>query len=489
MNDQPFDFPPSQEISMKEDQNNILDADTKIITLHQEEDVNPVNDISGADTYIPDTETAVSDRSKATTGKNGAGGRRRPADQGGSDMRNVPADRNRTDPRRRPKGKSGAGTREASGNASAAVRRTPPGNTNPRSRQSSSGAANTRSGTRKTAAGRNGAGKPRTAAGALRKKKPASRRLRISHIHIGIIVLAFLIGIVGAVRLAIWNKGKASDYDPDQITTEFDTEPEDFRVPPDPQAGGSKTDDGVTTILLLGNGVLAETREEEDGIGRRLESLTGGKVYDASLNHTYLSVKNAVYEESYQTDVFSLYWITQCITLGDFTLLEDNARSWDGDSGVGDMVEMLKNLDMDTVDVITIMYDYSDYKDGRLLAGPYDETMAATCCGCLLQSVRLLQQTYPHIQIIVSSPYFACVEDEDGQLQPGSIYNNGQGTLADYMIAYKNIAVISRVSFIDNYFGTITEDNYESCLEDDKQSLNTKGRNAIAERIASFISQ
>ena len=72
-------------------------------------------------------------------------------------------------------------------------------------------------------------------------------------------------------------------------------------------------------------------------------------------------------------------------------------------------------------------------------------------------------------------------------MQPGSTYDMGQGTLADYMIAYKNIAVNSNVSFIDNYFGTITEDNHQKYLEDNKQYLNENGRKAIAERIAAFI--
>lgn len=319
------------------------------------------------------------------------------------------------------------------------------------------------------------------------KKSKKKKQMQSAYLHIIFIALILLIAIVGIIKLVKWNKGRESGYDPNEISTEFDTEPEDYFVPLDSATAALQKQDDVTSILLLGNGTLAKTKGEKDSIGMQLEAMTGGKVYDASLDHTYLSVKNAVYDEEYQSDVFSLYWLSQCIASGDFTLLTDNARSWEGDDSVQDTVEMLKSLDMASIDVITIMYDYHDYEDERLLAGPYDEAMAATCCGCLLQSIRLLQQAYPHIRIIVSSPYFCFVEDPDDQMQAGGSYDMGQGTLADYMIAYKNIAVNTNVSFIDNYFGTITADNYENYLEENQQYLNAKGREAIAERIAAFI--
>lgn len=371
--------------------------------------------------------------------------------------------------------------------------------------------AKNRSGKRVPAKSRSGNGKKqkpgtgksatRTGAAGSGRKKPATQGKRSSgtqsrkpsskipplYIHIAFIAIIALIAVVGAFKLIRWNTKGESQYDPTENTSEFDTESEDFRVPLNSSMASLQKDDGVTTILLLGNGSLAKTRGQKDSIGMRLEALTGGKVYDASLDHTYLSVKNATYDNAYPTDVFSLYWISYCISTGDYTLLRDTAQTWEGDSSVKETVEMLENLDMSSVDVITIMYDSHDYEDQRILTGPYDEAMAATCCGCLLQSVRLLQQAYPHIRIIVSSPYFAYAEDENQELQPGSTLNLGQGTLADYMVAYKNIAVACGVSFIDNYFGTITESNYETYLEEDKKNLNSKGRDAVATRIAGFI--
>lgn len=315
--------------------------------------------------------------------------------------------------------------------------------------------------------------------GKAKPKKPAA-----STVHIAFLSLIVLIAIFAVYRLAKWNRGTASDYDPNEVTTEFDVETEDYLMPMDAEMAALQKDDGITTILLLGNAPFADDRGKK-GIDGLLEELTDGKVYNGSFRNSYLSVKNAVYEESYPADVFSLYWVTMCLTTQDFTLLEDNARAWDGDEDAAETVALLKNLDMESVDVISIMYDGSDYLDERLLAGPYDDTMAASCCGCLLQSIRLIQQAYPHIRILVSSPTFGCVE-EDGKLTPGSQVNFGQGTLPDYMIAYKNIAVNAGVSFLDHYFGTITEDNYTKYLKEDGFHLNDAGRRLVAERIAKF---
>lgn len=319
--------------------------------------------------------------------------------------------------------------------------------------------------------------------GSHKKKKPDQTLF----LHLAFVAFILLIAIVGIVKLVKWNRGRESGYDPNEVTTEFDTEPEDYFVPLDSATAALQKDDSVTSILLLGNGSLAKDKGEDASVGKRLEALTGGVVYDASLDHTFLSVKNAAYDPDYPTDVFSLYWMSYCISSGDFTLLEDTAHTWEGDDTVSETVEMLKGLDMDAIDVIAIMYDYHDYESERILAGPYDETLPATCCGCLLQSIRLLQQAYPHIRIIVSSPYFNYVKDQNDEPQPAGTLDFGQGTLADYMIAYKNIAVNCNVSFIDNYFGTITADNYEQYLQDDKEHLNDKGKAAVAERIFNFI--
>ena len=50
-------------------------------------------------------------------------------------------------------------------------------------------------------------------------------------LHGGFVALILLIAVIGIVKLVMWNKGRESDYDPNEISTEFDTETEDYLLP------------------------------------------------------------------------------------------------------------------------------------------------------------------------------------------------------------------------------------------------------------------
>ena len=65
-----------------------------------------------------------------------------------------------------------------------------------------------------------------------RRKKKLTNRSSVRNsvssktllIHGGFVALILLIAVIGIVRLVQWNKGRESDYDPNEISTEFDTE-------------------------------------------------------------------------------------------------------------------------------------------------------------------------------------------------------------------------------------------------------------------------
>lgn len=321
--------------------------------------------------------------------------------------------------------------------------------------------------------------------GSRRRKKKKEKYIK--YIQLAIILLIFIIGIVVFVKLKNWSKGKDSGYDPTDLNTGFDTETEDYFVPLDSKTEALQKQDGITTVLLLGNGSIAKEKGRPDSVANQLEQKIGGKVYDASLDHTYLSVKNVVYDESDLEDSFSLFWIAQCIGLQDFTLLNNASAAWEGDDTVRETTDMLRSLDYSAIDAIVIMYDYHDFREKRMLMSPYDSELAGTCCGCLLQSIQLLRKACPQARIIVGSPFFSFVENDAGEIVSCDGLDFGEGTLADYMVAYKNIAVNENASFIDNYLGTITPDNYEDFLDDDYTHLNANGRTALADRMSIFL--
>ena len=83
--------------------------------------------------------------------------------------------------------------------------------------------------------------------------RPAKGRRPPINIHV--ILLAAIVLVIGfsAFRLYQWNKGEVLEYDPNQDTSEFDVEALDSIIPLAPDKLEGYEDDGVTTILCLGD--------------------------------------------------------------------------------------------------------------------------------------------------------------------------------------------------------------------------------------------
>ncbi len=82
--------------------------------------------------------------------------------------------------------------------------------------------------------------------------RPQGRKFHFN-IHLAFLCAIVLIIAVCAYKLYDWNKGVPSDYDPDYQTDAFDIEALDNIIPLAPDKLEGHTDDGVTTILCLGN--------------------------------------------------------------------------------------------------------------------------------------------------------------------------------------------------------------------------------------------
>lgn len=241
-------------------------------------------------------------------------------------------------------------------------------------------------------------------------------------------------------------------------------------------------DDGVTTLLCLGNSPFADNKGE-GGLAQALAREVDGVAYDASFAGSFQSLKNEAYQADYPADGVSLYSLVKAFCSGDYTSLEQAAGALGSDAE--DTVKLLKGLDFSTIDMIVIMYDLSDYIDHRPLYDPNNDSNLVTWSGSLNASLKLLDETYPHIRtVILSTP--ACGKTIDEFYVDGDIQNLGNGTIPDYLNYQMNVILSNGVSYIDNYYGVITVDNRDEYLVDDYH-LNEKGIQAIASRFGHFF--
>ena len=313
-----------------------------------------------------------------------------------------------------------------------------------------------------------------------KKKKKKKRRINI-HLILGGAMLLILIAVL--IRFFIWNMGTHSGYDPNEVTDEFDTEALDYIQPLDPELLEGREDDGVTTILALGNDPFSDERGDE-GIAELVADRLDAVVYNGAFPGSTIATKYEEYSNAYPLDGLSLYWVTAALANQNFELMNRVCADLGSESAAA-AAETLNHVDMDKVDVITIMYDLQDYMGGRIVYDDTNENNINSCCGALNASIQLIQETWPHIRIIVLSHPYGTFTAGDGTVVDGDRDDLGNGTLTDYMGWEIQICVSNGVTFIDNYYGTITVDDTDLLV--DGFHLTQEGRQKVADRIVDVL--
>lgn len=322
---------------------------------------------------------------------------------------------------------------------------------------------------------------------APRERKGAAAILSRINVHI-ILLVVFLLFIAG-VAYRLFNWGEEVDLNeifkdgPGVYNDIFDV-----IVPlttDDGQIVYPDYDDGVT-VLAFGNHPFADDRDSEESLASLIQEMTDATVYNCSIGDSYLSVTNSVIVDGENPyDAFSFYWMCVLAVCNDFDEKYQNCVAVLGENAPPEAMEVyntLKSIDMNTVDVITVLYDGSDYLAGRKMFDDDNPEDIEYFTGNLVAGLNLLQQYYPHIRIIVLSPPYAFGIEDDGSYVSSDLKRyNGQDVLSTYVIKQGYYCNVGGISFVDNLYGTIHEDNAQDYLIDNLH-LNVEGRKKIAER-------
>lgn len=313
----------------------------------------------------------------------------------------------------------------------------------------------------------------------VKPKKP----LRIN-LHIILLSAIGIIIIICAYKLYKWNKGVPSDYDPNFQTDAFDIEVLDSIIPLAPDKLEGHEDDGVTTILCLGNDPFSLERGE-NGIAQQIAAMSGATVYDGSFTGSTIGAALEIYNDGYWMDAFSLPYLAEGLCSGDFSRIMSAAYcSYDPD--FVPTVEMLESLDMNSIDIICIMYDGIDYIKQIPSDDPNAPYSIVAYTGALRTAITNIQETYPFIRIVVMSHTFCHSIDENGNFQNGDRADLGHGTLSHYLQKELDVTGDCGVSWIDNFYGSINEDNYLDYMTD-YIHFNDAGRKLLAQRFVDCI--
>lgn len=316
------------------------------------------------------------------------------------------------------------------------------------------------------------------------EEKPEDKKKFKMNFHILLIVAILFIAVFSIYRLVRWNQGTVLEDTSDTDTSEFDVEAMDMIIPMNSSRLEGREDDGVTTILCLGNNPFSDDRSS-DGLALKIAEKTDSVVYDCAFPDSSAALKYPVYNPEYTKDQFNFYYVVECFRNNVFTAIESIAND-EADPRYAESVGVMKTVDMDKVDIIIVMYDSTDYNIGTPSDNPDNPFDVTSYTGGFRTTLNNIQATWPYIRIFVMSPTYAQYMDEDGKLHNGTTYDIGNGTLHHYFVKELDAVMECGVSVIDNYFGTINEDNYEKYMKDHMR-YNKEGRELLAERIAEII--
>ena len=308
------------------------------------------------------------------------------------------------------------------------------------------------------------------------------------HIVIPVLILISIAGIV--FFIAKWAKGVDSTYDRDAVEDGYEIEVLDrvYYVYPDDLAGHIPND--TKKVLCFGNSPFSDDRDSEDNLCNLMAEKTGAEIINLSIPNSFLSMGSPDTIVSDPLDYHTFYWL-MCFASLDDNIVNEMRSNYDnlsrGVSEIGDnVVDYLCDLDLNTVDTIVLMYDATDYLNGRLKETSDNISNPLTFCGNMLAGIELIQSRYPHIQIIIMSPTYAYAIDENGDYISSDIIKVEGESLSSYAITQLNICQLTEVTFIDNIYGTVHADNADMYLTDNVH-LNVKGRKLVAERFSEIF--
>ncbi len=313
--------------------------------------------------------------------------------------------------------------------------------------------------------------------------------LKINWHVVLLLVLAFSVFFV-FYRIKNWGTRVDLDNLGDIDDTLYDVEVLDNFLPLIYEGDAPAMNDGITNVVLFGNDTLAQNRGTSDDIAVMIEGLTDANVYNCAVTDSFLASKfYFIGAESSPMDAFTLYWMTTAFAIDNTepfdSLFEDFGDQLSPDARTA--YDTMCSIDFNTVDVIGILYDANDYLAGKPLTNMENPTDVVTFTGNLEASIELIQETYPHIRIIVMSPTYAYAINESGDYVSSDMYCYLEDyKLSTYALMLERSASSQGVSFVDNIYGTINENNADQYLLDNI-NLNIAGRKKIAERFVEAL--
>lgn len=206
-------------------------------------------------------------------------------------------------------------------------------------------------------------------------------------------------------------------------------------------------------IVNFGDSIFGLVRPPMD-ISTKLSELTGATVHNCG----FAGARMASHWNEYWTR-FSMFSLADAIAANDYSSQEEALIGDDmpeKPSHFSETLALLKSIDFNEVDIVTIAYGTNDYTGNNQIDNADNSHDTSAFAGALRYSIETLLTAYPHLKIVVCSQTWRFWMDASGVFTEDSdTRTNENGVkLTEFVEKTESVAKEYHLPYIDNYYAT-----------------------------------
>lgn len=238
--------------------------------------------------------------------------------------------------------------------------------------------------------------------------------------------------------------------------------------------------------VLLGDSIYAEGGEE--AVTELLGRKTGMPVWNAAMGGTSLSRVDQARWMDLTVDSMSLAALSKSILSGDFAVQRQAGIRTPATEYFGQVIEDVSGWDFSRVQILFLGYGMNDYQNGVPLDDEENAWNEYSFGGALRRVLTDLKKAYPDMRMILLTPTYSWYLAQGETCEER---NWGGGYMEAYVEKEKEIAREYGVEVLDLYHDFYQHDTFEDWKIATRDGVhpNEKGREMIAERIATYLEE
>lgn len=249
-------------------------------------------------------------------------------------------------------------------------------------------------------------------------------------------------------------------------------------------------------IVILGDSVVGNVAADGSSLTDYVSKGLGKSTFKGGLGGTGMSVDDTRLWGSLSKREWCMVKLAEAICYDDWKsqlgTMEYAASFGDYSNQAMDYfpetMKDLSQIDFSKVEILVIEHGTNDYNRGVITDNPENPYDVTTFGGALRQTLKLLKDTYPEMRIVVMSPIYCALGENQDMPSYSTKYGEG-GYLDEYVELEKQIAGEFQVEWLDAYHKSgIWEENAKEYLFDSLH-LNEEGHKLLGEFLAEYLAE